>query len=60
MANAVVPDGLEALAVTVDEVESATGFDFFSSLPDDIEEQVEASANFRIWEKRPNKKRQQK
>lgn len=60
MANAVVPDGLEALAVTVDEVESATGFDFFSSLPDDIEEQVEASANFRIWDKRPNKKRQQK
>lgn len=60
MANSTVADGLEALAVTVDDVEAATGFDFFPSLPDDIEQAVESSANFRVWEKRPRKNKQQK
>lgn len=59
MTNATVPDGLEALAVSVDEVEAATGFDFFSALPDDIEEMVESTANFRVWEKRPRKNKRQ-
>ena len=34
---------------TVDEVERITGYDFFSSLPDSIEEKVEAYANIKDW-----------
>lgn len=34
---------------TVDEVERITGYDFFSSLPDSIEEIVEANANLNDW-----------
>lgn len=34
---------------TVDEVEQLTGIDFFSALPDSIEEQVEADYDLRDW-----------
>ena len=34
---------------SVDEVERITGMDFFSTLPDDIEEEVEAHANLEDW-----------
>ena len=34
---------------TVDDVERITGIDFFPSLPDDIENMVEASANINDW-----------
>lgn len=34
---------------TVDQVERITGLDFFSSLPDDIEREVEASASLDEW-----------
>ena len=34
---------------SVDEVERLTGFDFFPSLPDSIEEGVEATANISEW-----------
>jgi len=34
---------------SVDEVEKLTGFDFFSSLPDDIENAIESRANFTEW-----------
>lgn len=34
---------------TVDEVERITGIDFFSSLPDDIEQRVEAKADLDEW-----------
>ena len=34
---------------TVDHVEEITGFDFFSALPDDIENAVEASSDIKIW-----------
>lgn len=34
---------------TVDEVERLTGYDFFSYLPDNIEEEVEAYANLDDW-----------
>ncbi len=35
---------------SVDEVERITSMDFFSSLPDDIEERVEASCNIDDWQ----------
>ena len=34
---------------TVDEVERITGYDFFPSLPDSIEEKVESYANLDDW-----------
>ena len=34
---------------TVDEVERITGIDFFPSLPDDVENKVEAKANIDDW-----------
>lgn len=34
---------------SVDEVERITGYDFFSKLPDDIENKVEAHANISDW-----------
>jgi len=36
---------------TVDEVERITGFDFFPSLPDDVEKQVEATCDLDEWMK---------
>ncbi len=40
---------LHRFVVTVDEVENATGYDFFSGLPDEIENQLESSVNFVEW-----------
>lgn len=40
---------MSAHAMTVDEVEEATGIDFFASLPDDVEQHVEARKNFNAW-----------
>lgn len=35
---------------SVDEVERITGFDFFASLPDDVEKAVEATADLNEWQ----------
>lgn len=43
------PGNMADYATTVDEVEKITGFDFFSSLPDDIEEAAESATSFREW-----------
>lgn len=40
---------LEQQAVSIDEVETATGLDFFSSLPDELENRIEESCNFNEW-----------
>lgn len=50
MPNSNVPGGVQAAAVTVDQVEEVTGFDFFSSLPDDIEAEVESQARYSKWQ----------
>ncbi|MBP1541935.1 MAG: DNA/RNA non-specific endonuclease [Prevotella sp.] len=39
----------DQFANTVDEVERITGIDFFPSLPDDIENAIEARASIREW-----------
>ena len=36
--------------VSVDEVESATGIDFFASLPDDVENRVESVSDLKQWD----------
>ena len=40
---------LQVFAVSVDEVEKQTGLDFFSKLPDDQEEKLEAMVNIKLW-----------
>ena len=42
---------LKPYFVTVDEVEKATGIDFYPSLPDSIEKTVEAEYNLSCWPK---------
>ena len=49
MNNGKVEGGMQGAAVTVDEVEAITGHDFFSALPDDVENKVEAYKNFTRW-----------
>ena len=40
---------LQDFVVTIDQVEEATGIDFFSELPDSIENKIEAQAKTRSW-----------
>lgn len=49
MDNGAVPGGMQAAAVTVDEIEALTGHDFFSALPDSLEAQLESTINFSRW-----------
>ena len=57
MRNGRVDGGMQTAAVTINQVEEATGLDFFSSLPDDIEDAVESQCDFPYWSTiRPSKK----
>ncbi len=49
MVNGKVNGGLQATAMTIDEVESITGHDFFSELPDSIEHLIESQCDFNGW-----------
>lgn len=49
MPNAKVPGGMQNAAVSVNEVERITGYDFFSALPDEIEEKIEDECKFQYW-----------
>lgn len=58
MPNGKVPGGMQACAVPIDSVESLTGHDFFASLPDDIEADVESQCDFHYWSThRPHRKK---
>jgi len=46
MTNGYVDGGMQKAAVSVDEVEAVTGYDFFSALPDSIEDDIEARCDF--------------
>ncbi len=41
---------LQSCMITIDELERRTGIDFFCNLPDDIENEVEATLNTSIWQ----------
>ncbi|MDE5840647.1 MAG: DNA/RNA non-specific endonuclease [Muribaculaceae bacterium] len=45
------PGNMQDYATTIDEVEKMTGFDFFSTLPDEIENKLESSYSFTDWNK---------
>lgn len=47
--NASSPGNMQDYALSVDELETITGYDFFSSLSDDIEGKVEANYSFKEW-----------
>lgn len=49
--NMRAPGNMRDYSMTVREVEQLTGLDFFSSLPDDLEERVETHASFNLWNK---------
>lgn len=49
MPNSAVRGGMQACAVSIDEVETITGHDFFSALPDDVETTVESQCKFNYW-----------
>lgn len=45
------PGNMQDYALTIDEVEKMTGFDFFSALPDELEQEVESTYSFTEWNK---------
>lgn len=47
--NMPAPGNMQDYAMSIDELEKITGFDFFPSLPDDIEEKLESSYSFKEW-----------
>lgn len=49
MPNGYVEGGMQEAAVSVDEVEAATGYDFFSALPDEIEKLLESRCDFQTF-----------
>lgn len=52
MANSAINGGVQTTAVSIDEVEAVTGFDFFAALPDDIEQEVEAQCAYHQWQRK--------
>lgn len=47
--NAKAIGGLQPSAVSVDSVECVTGHDFFTALPDSLQQIVEAQSDFHLW-----------
>ena len=47
--NMTSPGNMENYAMSIDDLEEILGFDLFSSLPDEIEKDVEKSFSFREW-----------
>ncbi len=43
------PGSMQEYVLTIDEIEQLTGFDFLSSLPDEIENEIESKASFKEW-----------
>lgn len=52
MDNSPAAPGVQSAAVTIDQVEAVTGYDFFSALPDDIETDVESQCAYHIWQRK--------
>lgn len=50
--NMAAPGNMQSYSMSVDEVEQLTGLDFFSSLPDDLENRIESRASFTEWNRK--------
>lgn len=46
------PGNMQNYVLTVDEIEELTGYDFFATLPDDIENEVESKTSFNEWNRK--------
>lgn len=57
MPNTYVQGGMATTATSVDNVEAITGYDFFSQLPDSIENIIEANYNLHQWTNRRTHKK---
>ena len=49
MPNKDINDTFKNYAVTIDEVEDATGIDFFPELDDKLENKIESTLNMSKW-----------
>lgn len=49
--NGANPGDIKEYAMTIDELEKQTGYDFFSALPDEIENKIEAEDSYSSWNK---------
>lgn len=47
--NDFAPGNMQNYSMTVDDAEIITGFDFFDALPDSIENVIEGTSSFKIW-----------
>jgi len=47
--NMRAPGNMQNYSTTIREVEKITGFDFFPTLPDQIENQIETTSSFKEW-----------
>lgn len=47
--NMTAPGNMENYSMSVDEVEAITGLDFFSALPDELENRIESVKSFTEW-----------
>lgn len=50
--NMTAPGNMENYVMTIRDVEKMTGFDFFHSLPDELENAIETTASFRDWNRK--------
>lgn len=50
--NMSAPGSMDNYATSVDEIEQLTGMDFFSSLPDSLENKIEKSFSLKAWNRR--------
>lgn len=55
--NMSAPGSYLNYSMTIDEVERITGIDFFSSLPDSIENAIESKVDIKEWTRRENKQK---
>lgn len=57
MPNQYIVGGMQATVTSVDNIEALTGLDFFSSLPDSIENQIEAQSSLPEWDNQRARKK---
>lgn len=50
--NQAAPGNMANYAMSIDELEQLTGYDFFYNLPDEIENEVERTTSFNEWNRR--------
>ncbi len=47
--NMTSPGNMQNYVMTIDDLEQLTGYDFLSSLPDDLENEIESTTSYKEW-----------